>query len=456
MSDSNNRRGLWIGLGVVVLAALLVWFWSRGGTSSPLTQRAADRVEPAPSSGPVSSNPAPPRLPEGKVPPAQQGGEPEAPIIDEIIVEKPEVCAGEENLITVKAHTPGHRDDAYLKYLIGSETGMQVPVRSYPPDPEAVDEPPRQIAVFGRNRVATRVDMPEFVVKDCAPERILYLRHGLMSNTIDEYEFWAKIVDVAAEKPLQPPITFHWDFGDGKSADTEVPIVHHSYEDRSFDTLVSEFLVTCTATDRKGEKVVGRRSVQLENDSFEQMAFKGIIMIRTVNTPRFPTLDDHGKVIQKIRLWHNYDHPVTIEKVLRVRYPEHGERPGPPEDVSVAGFLGQSVLRPGEKIEIQGEFDTLEHEGISYVTYRLLGTSSDGWPAQGELSLMKPPELPTREHNIPVADPLFAAKILKARELLGKEFVSQEEIFELERQGQFEGLEPVGNLQVSEEPPERR
>ena len=38
-------------------------------------------------------------------------------------VEKPEVCAGEENLITVKAHTPGHKDDAYLKYLIGAGNG---------------------------------------------------------------------------------------------------------------------------------------------------------------------------------------------------------------------------------------------------------------------------------------------------------------------------------------------
>ena len=61
-------------------------------------------------------------------------GKPLPPVIDEITVEKEDVCEGEENLITVKAHA---QDDAapLLRVVIGSQRGAisQFKRRSTPP-----------------------------------------------------------------------------------------------------------------------------------------------------------------------------------------------------------------------------------------------------------------------------------------------------------------------------------
>jgi hypothetical protein len=115
--------------------------------------------------------------------------------------------------------------------------------------------------------------------------------------------------------------------------------------------------------------------------------------------------------------------------------------------------LGTDVIGPGQKIEIEAALDTREERGIAYVSYQLRGRSRDGWPAHGDFSIMRPPDLPTRERNQPVTDPLLAAKILEAQRILGQEYVSQEDLWRLERTGAFEGLEPVPNLTTSGEPP---
>src|SRR4051812_34007180 len=52
------------------------------------------------------------------------------PVFDEIRVEKEEVCEGEENLVTVRAHTTDG-NDPFLHYTVAGEAGAQVPVRSF-------------------------------------------------------------------------------------------------------------------------------------------------------------------------------------------------------------------------------------------------------------------------------------------------------------------------------------
>src|SRR4051812_40130259 len=50
------------------------------------------------------------------------------PVFDVIRVEKEEVCEGEENLVTVRAHTTDG-NDPFLHYTVAGEAGAQVPVR---------------------------------------------------------------------------------------------------------------------------------------------------------------------------------------------------------------------------------------------------------------------------------------------------------------------------------------
>jgi very-short-patch-repair endonuclease len=53
---------------------------------------------------------------------------------------------------------------------------------------------------------------------------------------------------------------------------------------------------------------------------------------------------------------------------------------------------------------------------------------------------MRPPPRPTKENSTPVTDPVLMAKVKKARELLGQPFVTDEDLWRLEREGRFDDL----------------
>src|SRR5262245_47618869 len=153
-------RRIFVGLaGLVCVVVLLILVVHR------------DRPTPAATSessvaGEVLVQPDPPRAPTVAAHAAPTEPEPQPPIIDEIKVEKTEVCEGEENLITVKAHTPVGRDDAYLHYFIGTSAGQSVPLRTYLGSDGTADQAPEmQIQVFGRDNVTTTVPVPRYTVK---------------------------------------------------------------------------------------------------------------------------------------------------------------------------------------------------------------------------------------------------------------------------------------------------
>src|SRR5262249_29026454 len=97
---------------------------------------------------------------------------PNAPIIDEVIVEKTSVCEREQDLVTVKAHTPDGTDP-YLHAAIGMGKGMSVPIKSFLLGDGSYSLP--VISVFGKNAVATRREVPDFTVRNCKPERTVSL-----------------------------------------------------------------------------------------------------------------------------------------------------------------------------------------------------------------------------------------------------------------------------------------
>src|SRR5262249_43249556 len=120
-------------------------------------------------------------------------GRPPPPVIDEITVEKEEVCEGEENLITVKAHTLDGTD-ADLQYFIGEGRGSSVPIRSYRP-PAGASPVKKKIVVRAGTNPAVTVDVPDFKVKDCKPQRNLLVGYRPVANAPDEYEFQARLIE---------------------------------------------------------------------------------------------------------------------------------------------------------------------------------------------------------------------------------------------------------------------
>ena len=444
------RRWSLLALTLAVLLAGLLW---------PARTPRKDAVAVEPTSPPTAESPAAraadplePAPPRKEPAPAPRAPEP-VPVIDEVTVEKPEVCSGEENLVTVRAHTVNGTNE-FLHYVVDGAMGSAVPLRLLLGQDGRV-EGQHVISVFGRNNVAVTVPVPEYKVKNCQPERVVVVEARVKANTWSDFDFVARVVTLppptpgirseGSHKPFSP-VSYAWSFGDGEAATTTGPTVSHDYERRPQDALYSYFMVRVDTRSLDGEVLSGRTTLPLINPAFEAFAQKGVVQLLVALDPRFPDLGPDGRVVQKVRLWHTRREPVTIDSAAVTRYFEGGSGETRPEAVDVGGLLGTTTVPPGkEGLTTSVVLDTITDPGVFSMTYRLSGHSSDGHPVMGSFSVMRPPPSPTADHSRPVVDPALKAKIVAAREILGKETVNDEDLWELERQGRFASLATPGD-----------
>lgn len=418
----------------------------RGGSGSD-----EDRRRPAADGGgeratePAAAG-APPQL--GDLP--SPDGEPLVPIIDEIVVEKPEVCRGEENLISVRAHTEGGKEDAFLHYFIVDDVGASRPLRLSRRSDE--DETTfREIAVFGRNNVRTTARLPPYTIKDCEVPRKLYLDRRLMANTESEFELTARIQDVAAPVPMKP-VRYEWDFGDGATATTTDPFAVHDYGARRQDTMFTNLVISCVAVGADGERLLGRTGFALLNPAFEELAYRGRVRLSAALEPRFPELGRDGVVRQQVRVWHHRPGPVQLDRIVVMEnfMPDaRGRVPRPRgREVDPAAILGTRTVPPGPGITAQVKLDD---EDIYYLDFQMAGKSAEGLPAEGSFSVMRPPPKPEPGKSRPVLGKYMQARIRRAQQLLGKDVVTDEDLWRLDRQGKMADLRPED---FPEPPPE--
>ncbi|MBJ6760937.1 hypothetical protein JGU66_09185 [Myxococcaceae bacterium JPH2] len=360
-------------------------------------------------------------------------------------MEKSEVCSGEDNLISVKAHSPDG-NDAYLHSTIGNGSGARVPLRVWL-NPDGTFEP-QHVTVFGKNNVATSVEVPHYTVKDCQPQRIVEVFSRQLPNSEEDYEFLARLIELpgsetqGARKPFVPA-RFVWTFDDAETVTTTVPVVSHpltSVPGRPW-AMYEQHLVRVEVSDGAGRKLMGRSSLQLLNPAFENFDKKGIVTVFATGTPRFPVQGDDGVVRQTFRLFHRWKGSVRVDKVTALRaLAAPGDAPPLPEQSDEVS-LGVSSIPEGRGVEVPVKLDTKADPQVVSVTYVLEGTSADGRPARGTFSVMRPPPRPTKDNSTPVTDPLLLAKIKRARELLHQEFVTDEDLWRLEREGRFADLQ---------------
>jgi hypothetical protein len=392
-------------------------------------------------------------------PPPQQrfvkpSGAPLAPIIDEVTVEKPSVCRGEENLVTVKAHTEGHAEDAYLRYVVSGEDGDRVPLYLRDRSDEARGVQ-REVLVFGRGGVVTSVPLPAYEIRDCEVPAQLVIAHSMLANSETEFELQAKITTPSA-KPVEVAY-YRWDFGDGTQETSQIATVEHDFGGRPQDTMFSQDLITCTAMTADGVEITGRGSLQLMNVAFEELAERGVVRISSAMTPRFPEMDDRGVVRQKVHLWHFRPEAVQITRIVAVKNylpsKTDGHTPEPHgEDLDPSVVLGGATsIPPGEGLMTQVELDP-RGEALSRIDFYIEGVSAEGMPAHGNFSVMRPPDRPTKDNSEPVVSEYMKAKIQRAQELLGQAYVTDEDIWMLERDGQMDDIKPEDYPQTGDEP----
>jgi hypothetical protein len=441
----QRKAALLVIAALVVIALFVSW---RQPSNGPTKSTSSDPPEP------TARREDPPSAPPINAPPPTAstiaGGPVSAdppPIVDDVILEKTEVCAGEENLVTVKAHTP-NGTDAYLHYTIDGQLGQAVPVRMFQNGKDEKVPGSHQITVFGRGNTSVTVPIPSYRVKDCQPVRAVNVESRLRANSWSDFDFHANVVvmrPLHSDKRAEPPRTFLpvkyvWKFGDGSTATTTTPITSHNFEGRPQDSLYSYFVVGVDVYGKDGEIVAGRASLALLNPAFEALAVKGVVALMISLTPRFPEMDKDGRVSQTVRLWHHRPGAVTIERVWMTKYFEGASGESKPELVNASTVLGTSTIPPGDGITTTAVLDTITEPGVQVVTYRLEGKSAEGYPVMGSFSVMVPPPKPTADNAQKIGDRTLKAKIMAARALLGKDVVTDEDLWQLEREGKFANL----------------
>ncbi|HEY5419679.1 MAG TPA: PKD domain-containing protein [Marmoricola sp.] len=249
---------------------------------------------------------------------------------------------------------------------------------------------------------------------------------------------------ITATSPGRAPLrikTYRWSFGDGEpSVDTPVPTVSHRFKPRDPDALYSDYVVRCEAIADAGPSVVGRHALQLRNPEFDSLYYYKTLMLSVELTPRFPELDASGRVVQKVRFYHYRSETVTLDRVSINYLTSLADNPGATEERPPREALGALEVPPGDGIETTLTLDTTRHPDAIMVDYDLDGHTADGTPARGHVSIMRPPVPPTPETGQRVADPQLTRRILRARERLGKPFVNDQDLIDLERQGAFADL----------------
>ena len=430
---------------VILLVGLAagLWWWNARQHADKVTMRSpaperARRTDPAEWTN-ASARPVK-KIDRKEPSTAQVDDRPLTPIIDKVTVEKNEVCIGEENLVTVRAHTTDGREDAYLHAVIGGQSGMVVPLLARQGEGER--SKPALITVFGRNNVATSVEVPSFTVKDCNVRHQLLIELQLRPNTESHYELRARTSAIGADEDFVATY-YAWDFGDGEQTTTDRPFVIHDYGRRLQDALYSQFVIRVEAVSAKGESVVGRRTLALRNGAFVNLIYANTVTLMVELTPRFPQMGEDGVVRQGVRLWHHQRDPIHIERA-EARRNFTGDEPSRREEVSVVGLLGTHLI-PRDGVEIEVQLDTRDEPDVFSVDYLLYGKSAEGIAVQGVFSVMVPPPAPTVDNSIPVRDPLFRAKIRRSMALLGKKLVTEEEIARLEADGAFSDLQKDGD-----------
>ena len=361
------------------------------------------------------------------------------PVIDAVIVEKPELCEGEETLVSVVAHTTND-SDAELHFTIGPGSGRSVPLRAWR---DAQGNPVRyEVTAFGKGNAATSVPVPPFRILPCKQTQRALLSHRVMPNRWGTFELRAQIRDSGDSQAASPfePRRYVWSFGDGEQLETSESTVLHSFEDRPQESLYTQLLARVEIIAEDGRTLVARDALQLLNPAYESLSRKGVVSVMTALDPPFPHLDPDGLVRQHVRLWHHRREPVRIESVRRVSYYAESTRDPAAEDVDAAAVLGTAEIPADRGIELDVTLDTNTDPDVISCNYYINGKSAEGLPVVGSFSVMRPPPTPTRSNSRVVTDPALSAKIQRARELLGRDVVSDEDLFALQREGKLDDL----------------
>jgi len=188
------------------------------------------------------------------------------PVIESVVLDKSEVCRGEENFIHVNVRTV-NGTDADNRILLGGvgfigsdSTGPRMPIRLT--SPLAQDAWPTVI-VQGWGGTSTEQRIPPVAVKDCDSGPIVMIQpHRVLGAGADVYDLEIKLI------PDVELSLVDWDFGDGQKRTSGPRAVQHDYSARPQLSRFSDFVVSVVTRSRAGRTLRGSRTIEIFNREY--------------------------------------------------------------------------------------------------------------------------------------------------------------------------------------------
>ncbi|MDF2697678.1 MAG: hypothetical protein K0S65_6061, partial [Labilithrix sp.] len=251
-TPNRRRRAVLLAAAALALGAALVFLFPRRKAAPPVAGPPATSAAPSVAAlvgaGPTSiDEPAP----------AQEQQSP----VESVKVEKPVVCEGEENLITVRLRD-GAGDHAQ-RVLVGSVPGVRVPLRRWLSASGSVE--PAEVVAFGASGATYMAAVPPYEVRRCKDEPQWLVEARPLPNAIDTFELRVRSVAPPGGEQDKTLRSVRWDYGDGQQDRGASLTTTHSFARREQSNAYSYMLVEAEIEQADGRRARARTSLELVN-----------------------------------------------------------------------------------------------------------------------------------------------------------------------------------------------
>ena len=272
---SSPKRRLWY-LVAVAAVVWIVWLWDLSahhaalGHAEPHAQRDVRAATNEPAASQHEKRAAPTRV----TMPALGRGD----LIASVNVDQLRPCAGESFLVSIRGKPENAGSPlpiAELNFNIGGTFGDKIALST-----NSVGT--QRYTVVASNGI-DKVEHRTFEVEVLPPEARqcqtrAFLTLAAEPSKHDPDQVFARVV---AQRGLDSPLHYDWDFGDGSSSDGDAANTSHSYALRDQQRTLSSYVITVHARDARGRTAQGRATIHLMNNQYRARMF-GARLVQTV------------------------------------------------------------------------------------------------------------------------------------------------------------------------------
>ncbi len=420
MDFIKKHRWLLLGVGSVILIGIIISFRSRGGEQK---RRPEDRDNSAMNfyKNLLSSESGEPDVDPSKV---KTFEEERVDFIKRVILEKDTVCVGEDFEVKVLAKDHEGRDKDLI-YKVAHKVGNPVIMRYS-------SEGAHEIVVTVRdfNRIDTKTVTVNAV--KCGDRPIVHLKAGPHPMRPEEGEF-----EVFKKEGLDGKCTYQWDFGDGTGKTTAIPYTTHNYFSRDQKRFHSSFIVKVTVTDEKNRAATARGSIDFPNTQWISAHMGSASIPLSYN--RFVVMKNGvGRV--EVGMKNIYDEALSFTDASLEYTSCDSARQTETREAGASSLLSQTSIAQNavanSTLTLDGD---IMPKSTCNVTIKLRGATQGGKPVMATIYLTIPvskEDLKYKSHQV-IDDPELDRKVQAAKKILGKDFVTTDELRTLEKEGKL-------------------